>query len=348
MWTSETRNGPRARRGVLGVGVAVACLMGAGPASAHLRSGAVAVDYRATVASASTPAYTAQIYQSDHGLSLTVRPGHAVVLLGYLGEPVVRLDGAGEWINAASPTAATMRLIARREGVYTTTARWRLRRSRHTIMWHDARVRGLPAGVDRGAWTVPLVVDGRREALRGDLRRYPDPSPWPWLAVLAAWLGLGLTPLLWGGRDRIRAAAMRLGLIAAGASALTVAALAFDAYASPGTWIEALDLIAFLVVGLAVMWRGPPGLHVAAAIWVGLVSVAVGLLDGAVFFHPVVLAVLPGMVMRLLVTTALGAGLSAAVLGSTMFGEIAEAVRDQERVLARAHRGGYSRSRPRP
>ena len=67
---------------------------------------------------------------------------------------------------------------------------------------------------------------------------------------------------------------------------------------------------------------------------------AVALLDGAVFLHPIVLAVLPGAVMRLLVTTALGAGLSAAVLGSTMFGEITEAIRDHERVLARASRIG--------
>jgi hypothetical protein len=52
--------------------------------------------------------------------------------------------------------------------------------------------------------------------------------------------------------------------------------------------------------------------------------------------------------MRLLVTTALGAGLSAAVLGSTMFAEIADAVRDHERVLARSDRGGYSGSTPRP
>jgi hypothetical protein len=129
---------------------------------------------------------------------------------------------------------------------------------------------------------------------------------------------------------------MRLAVVAAGAAALTAAALALDAYASPGTWIEGLDVIAFLAVGLAVLWRGPPGLHVAAAIWLGLVSVAVALLEGAVFLHPIVLAILPGTVMRLLVITALGAGLSAAVLGSTMFGEITEAMRDHERGLARA------------
>jgi hypothetical protein len=338
MCTSETRDRPRRGSSVLAV-VAVACLIGPGAASAHLRSGTVGVDYRATIASPSTPGYTARIYQSDHGLSLAVRPGHVVVMLGYLGEPVVRLDAAGEWVNAASPTALAMGLIDRRHGVDAATPRWRLRRGHHAVMWHDARVQGLPAGVNSGTWTVPLVVDGQRGVMRGKLRRYPDPSPWPWLGVLAAWIGLGAAPLVMGGSDRVRAAAMRLAVLAAGAAALAAAALALDAYASPGTWIEALDVIAFLAVGLAVMWRGPRGLHVAAAIWVGLVSVALGLLDGAVFLHPIVLAVLPAVVMRLLVTTALGAGASAAVLGSTMFGEIAEAVRDHEQVVARARRG---------
>jgi hypothetical protein len=183
---------------------------------------------------------------------------------------------------------------------------------------------------------VPLVVDGRRDALRGQLRRFPAPPLWLWVSVLALWVAAGIVPLLARGRSRARPAAMVFGLIAAAAAAVTVVALALDAYASPGTWIEALDVLVFLAVGVAVMWRGPDNLHVAAAIWLGLVSAAVGLLEGAVFLHPIVLAVLPGTVMRVLVVTALGAGISAAVAGATQFGEIAEAVREHERRLARA------------
>ena len=44
-------------------------------ASAHLRSGTVAVDYRASISSPDTSAYRAQIYQSDRALTLSVRPG---------------------------------------------------------------------------------------------------------------------------------------------------------------------------------------------------------------------------------------------------------------------------------
>jgi hypothetical protein len=342
---TEMRDRPRSKRAVLAAGVTVACLLGAAPASAHLRSGTVAVDYRASIASPATAAYVAQIYQSDQGLTLTVRPGHAVVMLGYLNEPVWRLNGAGLWVNAASPTALAMRLVSRGRGLDAATPRWRLRRGRHTVVWHDARVRALPAGVERGAWSLPLLIDGRTSAMHGELRRFPGPSPWIWLALFGAWLGVSALVLARGGGDRIRAGAMVLGGVAAVAAAITGVAFALDAYASPGTWIEGLDAMAFLAVGLAVMWRGPRSLHVAAAIWVGLVSMAVGLLDGAVFLHPIVLSVLPGAVARLLVVTALGAGLGAAVVGSTQFGQIAEAVRDHERVQARARAVAAARPR---
>ena len=53
----------------------------------------------------------------------------------------------------------------------------------------------------------------------------------------------------------------------------------------------------------------------AAVIGLGLVSLGVGLIDGAVFFHPIVLAVLPATVVRVFVVLAIGAGSDAAALG---------------------------------
>jgi hypothetical protein len=303
----------------------MAALVGAGPASAHLRSGTVAVDYRASVAHPVTHAYTARIYQSDHGLSLTVRRGHVVVVLGYLREPVLRLDRRGLSVNAASPTARAMHLVDNAQAVEAPAPRWRLQRGRRWVIWHDARVQGLPPGLAQGVWRVPLVIDGRAGVLSGTLRRFPDPPLWLWPALLACWLAAGAFPLIRRRRDGVRAVAMALALIAAGAATVVAAAFALDAYASPGTWIVGADVIIFLAVGVVAMRRGPRHLHVAAAIWTGLVSVALALLDGAVFLHPIVLAILPGTVMRLLVVTALGAGASAAVLGATLFSEITAA-----------------------
>jgi hypothetical protein len=186
---------------------------------------------------------------------------------------------------------------------------------------------------------VPLVVDGRGVVLSGDLRRFADPSLWLWVAALAGWLAVAAIPLVMSGRntggrntgsgppsrprpDAVRSTAIALGVIASGAATVVAVAFALDAYASPGTWIVGADVIFFLAVGIGVMRRGPRPLHIAAAIWVGLVSLALGLLDGAVFFHPIVLAVLPGTVMRLLVVTAIGAGTGAAALGAARLGEI--------------------------
>lgn len=284
-------------------------------AHAHLRSGTVAVDYRATVSAPHTPAYDVRIYQSDHGLNLTIRPGHVVAMSGYLGEPVFRLDRIGLWVNAASPTALVVGLVKKDQRVVAPGPHWRLQRGRASVAWHDSRVQRLPAGVDRGAWTVPVTVDGRAARLTGELVRYPSPSLALWLALLLCICALGALPLLLHRRELVPRVATALALAAAAASIVVELALAFDAYASPGTWIEAVDSIVFLLVGLGVLFRGPEHVRMGGAVGVGLVSLAVGLLNGAVLLHPIVLAVLPGTIVRLGVAIAVGAGLSAGVLG---------------------------------
>jgi hypothetical protein len=286
-----------------------------GAAQAHLRSGTVAVDYRVTVSSPNTAAYAVRIFQSDHGLSLTVRPGHVVAMNGYLGEPVFRLNPTGLWVNAASPTAVVVGLIKQKQRVIAPGPRWRLQRRRATVAWHDSRVQRLPSGVDRGTWSIPLTVDGRRVRLTGELERFARPSLVLWLAVLLCISALGAIPLLAHRRDLLAQTATALAIATAVAAVVVELGLAFDAYASPGTWIEAVDSIVFLAVGLGILLRGPENLRMAGAVGVGLVALAVGLLNGAVLLHPIVLAVLPGTIMRLAVATALGAGLSVGVLG---------------------------------
>jgi hypothetical protein len=290
-------------------------------AHAHLRSGTVAVDYQATVSAPHTSAYNVRIYQSDHGLNLTIRPGHVVAMRGYLGEPVFRLDRTGLWVNAASPTALVVGLVKKDQRVVASGPQWRLQRGRMSVAWHDSRVQRLPAGVDRGTWTVPLTVDGRPARLTGELVRHARPSLALWLALLLGICALGALPLLLHRRELVPRAATALAIAAAAASIVAELALAFDGYASPGTWIEAVDSIVFLVVGLGLLFRGPENLRMGGAVGVGLVSLAVGLLDGAVFLHPIVLAVLPGTIVRLAVAIAVGAGLGAGVLGCLHYAE---------------------------
>ncbi len=301
-------------------GVVAAAVLGIpAAAGAHLRTGTVAVDYRAAVLTPDTPAYAVRIYQSDRGLSLTLRPGHVVVALGYLGEPMFRLDASGLWVNAASPTAAVSGLVPKAERVDAVAPRWHLQRGRDGVVWHDPRTQRLPSGVDQGVWSVPLNVDGRRVRLNGELRRFPAPPLWLWLGALVCLLGVGASPLLLRRPAFVRTGAIACAIAAAGASVLIALAFALDAYSSPGTWVEGLDEIAFLAVGLGVLLWGPRNLHVGAAIGSGLVAVAVGLSKGAIFLHPLVLAPLPGTAVRVLGVVAIGVGLTAATLGCAFY-----------------------------
>lgn len=309
----------RGRRVTAILAVALGFLVGPATAAAHLRTGTIAVDYAASVRRPDPPAYRAQIYQSDRALSLALEPGHVVILLGYLREPVFRLAAAGLWINAGSPTAAAAGLLRAPQLGTSSTPRWRLRRGQHVVVWHDARARRLPPGVARGAWRVPLIVDGQRTELTGELTRFPAPSPWPWVGMFALWVAGGAALALLRRRGLVRVAAIRLALIAAGASTVLAMAFALDTYASPGTWIEGFDELVFIAVGTGALIRGPESLRVPAAIGVGLVGLAAGLLNSAVFLHPIVLAVLPGTVIRLTVVVATGAGLTAAALGCSLY-----------------------------
>lgn len=291
------------------------------PASAHLRSGTVAVDYRASITDPTTPAYSAQILQSDRALSLTGRPGHVTVLIGYLGEPVLRLDAAGLWMNLASPTAVVLGLVKRSDRIQAAAPRWRLQRGSHSVVWHDARTQGLPPGVSHGSWSVPLIVDGQRSRLEGQLWHFPRPSPWPWLGTLAALVAVGLAPLVLPRSRLAGPAATVFAVIATVASLVLLMAFALDAYASPGTWIEAFDATVFLGVGAWALLRGPLQWRGVGAAGVGLVALAVALLDVPIFLHPIVLAILPAMVTRLAAVLAIAAGVDAAALGGILYSE---------------------------
>src|SRR5438477_4097409 len=129
------------------------------PAGAHIRPGSAAVDYRVRVFPTHLP-LTAHVYLGDRALRLSVRPGHSVTVLGYGGEPFLRIDAGVTVLR--SPTAAALGLDPRHT-------------SGRSFLWHDARVRGLPAGIDRGRWTIPLLVDGRRARLAGELLRVDAP-----------------------------------------------------------------------------------------------------------------------------------------------------------------------------
>jgi len=282
-------------------------------AAAHLRSGTTAVDYRARVTSPPSPAFAARVYQSDRALHVLVQPGHTLVVLGYLGEPFLRIDAAGVTVAPASPTAASTHAVSHA--------------SARSATWHDARVQSLPPGTNRARWSVAIVVDGRRSAITGVVWRVPRPPWWLWLAaaiaVAAAAVGGGLR----AGPERLQTWSVALGAVAAACAVVAAAGFSLSAYASPGTWIESADEAIFALAGAAVLAWGPRAARAAAGGGLGLLALAVGLSKGAIFLHTVVLSVLPGSVCRALVLIAVAAGSAAAAAGALHY------VRQPEPVL---------------
>lgn len=325
---SRCRRSPPHRRRRFGLAATAALVLGlAAPASAlaHLRTGTIAVDYRASVVVPATRAYSVRIDQADHTLELSASPAHVVTVLGYLSEPMIRLDRDGTWVNAASPTALAAGLVPRRRASSGPDVIWTLRARRHAVAWRDSRAQQLPSGIDRSTWAIPLIVDGHATFLRGVLTRYPAPGLIAWALLLAGLLGFGLWLVFLRRLEVTRAAAV--GCAALGAAVCPVLALGFalDTDASPGTWIEAFNEIVFIAVGVALLARGRGGLRAGAAVGLGLISLAVGLLDSPVFLHPVVLSLLPGSVARLLVVLAAGGGVVTIGLGGLGFADLLRA-----------------------
>ena len=224
----SVRVGPVARTTAAALFVA---LLAPAAAGAHLRTGTVAVGYGASVRTPSRTAgaaYTVGVYQSDRALHLTVSRGHAVVVIGYLGEPLLRIGPAGVAVNLRSPTAAAAGLLPKAGRTSPSNSGWRLERGMRSVVWHDPRDQRLPRGMARASWSVPIVVDGRRAHISGELWRVPRPTPWPWLLIAAVFAVLGGAVGLRGDERRLRAGCIVLGVVSAAAAIIAAAAFAIE------------------------------------------------------------------------------------------------------------------------
>jgi hypothetical protein len=298
-------------------------------AAAHFRAGVVAVNLRTTVVSpAPSPdgAFAVRVSQKDRSLSLAVRSGHTVVVLGYLGEPFLRVGDAGVEVNLDSPTAAASGLLARtsrRSG-------WLLERGRRSVTWRDARAQRLPAGTSRITWRVPILVDGHRQAIVGRLSRLSRPDLEASIVVVALVLLLAAGLAVRRRPNRMRAGCVALGVASAAAAIVAAGAFAFGGYATPGLWIAGFDEAVFVAVGIGVIVWGPPSAEVPAGVGLGALGLAIGASFGDVFSNANVLSILPAGVTRVAAALAISAGIGGAALGGLFFTRV-EAERQSER-----------------
>jgi hypothetical protein len=229
------------------VAAIAATLLAAPDARAHAGAG-TATDYRIAGATPRPAGLPVQVdaLGGDDRLRLRWRGPGELVVLGYAGEPYLRLTPDGAWENTRSPSVAPNAdrfgaVVIDRQAARA-APEWRRVADRPVVVWHDHRAhwmsRSPPAAVraDPGVprvvqrWEVPIRVDGRAAVVTGRLDWVPRPATAWWVAgllALAGALALGAARLA---EPRAAALARGAALAAVGAgSALGVA----DALAAP-------------------------------------------------------------------------------------------------------------------
>jgi hypothetical protein len=291
--------------------VVLAALALPAQAAAHGRGATIALDYRLALDPSvhALPGVHVRVLDGDRDLQVQAARGVRLVVLGALREPLLRIDGTGVWVNASSPTATGDRLVSssKRGWVHVNGGR--------TVVWHDHRLAPPPANAPgpAGRFSVPLELNGRRAAISGTFFRVARPSVWPWLLASAALVG-GIVLAV---RRRALRGAVTVGLGAGSGLAALLLVTTFAVRDSPTGGVAWLQLVASLVVGAALgvlflRLRGRSRVHAAGVI--GAVAAAVSLSSLSVFWHGVVISLLPGTLTRVLCVVAIAGGASSAVL----------------------------------
>ncbi len=194
--------------------VVIVCL-DASAAAAHTASGPRPTNYRTTLESVSPRIAGVSIRIVDLGnkVELTNRTATDVTVLGYDGEPYLRVGPDGVYENLRSPATYLNRTragttpvpaIARGTGA-STPPRWHRVSGSHTVRWHDHRVHFMgtsPPAAVRAApdafhivnpqWTLVYRYGARDVVVHGRLDWVPGPSGWPWVPVAAGLFVLSL------------------------------------------------------------------------------------------------------------------------------------------------------------
>lgn len=192
----------------------VGMVASASPAAAHTGDGAGPTNFITEITGITPTVEGLELRVLEFGsqLELTNRTGNEVVVLGYEGEPYLRLSDEGVFENRRSPATY---INADRQGQTPVPAdadadaepEWRRRSGSDTARWHDHRVHWMgsdsPPAVQRDStraqvifpnWVVPLRVGDRDVEVTGTLTWQPGPSRWPWLGAAA--LGAALVVAL--------------------------------------------------------------------------------------------------------------------------------------------------------
>jgi hypothetical protein len=160
------------------------------PAAAHIAgAGASPSNYHTVVTGIRPAVQTMGVTLGIGGQWVRVANQGAaeIVVIGYRGEPFLRLSQNRVQVNELSRTAAETGQVP---GISApadpaTEPRWMHVRDGDSATWTDARI-DAPADPSSASasWELPLVVDGQQVTVVGTRDRISPPSPWPWVVVL--------------------------------------------------------------------------------------------------------------------------------------------------------------------
>lgn len=308
----------------------------AGPASAHTIGGVAPTDYRSQVVSVAppTPGLSVRLLDLGRRVEVANTGSEEILVLGYAGEPYLRVGPRGVFENQRSPSHFRNRLLV--PGSPTTTLpptadaaappQWRRLSGGHVARWRDQRTRwegADPPSVRRarGAgpvpvsrWTLELRQGEAPIVVTGTITWEPGPAVLPWgllaLALAAATVGLALLPH-WG-----RTLSGCLALLVAVTVVTSFAGAAAGRSSFPVQLVQVLLGGFVLTIGwvIAVVAMGPlqeqrEGAVVAAGGAGLIMAVMSGIADLSVLVRSQVPSTLPPQLARLGVVIAVGVGL---------------------------------------
>ena len=186
------------------------------PVSAHSVSGQSATNFQTTLRSVSptVPGLEVKVVEAGSRLEAENRSGQELLVLGYKGEPYLRVGPEGVFQNKLSP--ATYINASRKGGTPPPEAEqakvgdtdWEKVSSEPIARWHDHRIHWMgninppevrndpdkrhviKMNANDPQWSVPMRLGTQDIAAKGELVWEPGPSPLPWFALIVASLAV--------------------------------------------------------------------------------------------------------------------------------------------------------------
>lgn len=331
------RSGVAARLGAGVLGVVGMLGFGGAPAAAHGGEAPDGTAYRTVVTGIEhpMPGLTVRGIEAGARLELINQTGRSVEILGYAGEPYLRVGPDGTYVNVHSPAAYRNETVAADTAVPAVAdpaapPQWRRVSTDARVRWHDARTHWTSADLPAPArtdpdrthrlrdWSVPLRDGVRTFEVRGTLDWVPPPHTELW------WLGALLVA---AGCLLVRRAPAALATIAAVCATTTIgyaiaresdagvpAAAALPA-ALTGAHLTAMLAALGVLTAAALQLARRPAANFALALAGTALAVFAGFADAGVFTAAVLPAPGPAWWPRVAVLLAIGGGAGLAAVG---------------------------------